>query len=218
VFDDKPKKGDWNQYLAYQHAQLSELLTNYGKVGGIRFDGWWDRQDLPNADWRLEKTYQLIHQLQPAALIGNHHHQPPFPGEDFQMFEKDLPGENAAGYSGQSKVGKLPLQTCETMNISWGFNLKDNKYKSTKNLIHYPVKAAGYNSNFLLNIGPMPNGKVQPEFVSRLQEIGKWMDKNGKPSTVPGPVKYSQTAQGIVLVLPEASPAEVDRIIELEVE
>ena len=69
--------------------QLRELCTNYGEIGGIWFDGWWDK---PTADWRLDKTYKLIHDLQPKALIGSNHHRKPFPGEDFQMFEKDLPG------------------------------------------------------------------------------------------------------------------------------
>jgi len=66
------------------------------------------------------------------------------------------------------------------MNNSWGFNLQDKNYKSTKSLIQYLVKAAGFNSNFLLNVGPMPNGKIQPEFVSTLKEMGVWLEKNGE--------------------------------------
>ena len=66
------------------------------------------------------------------------------------------------------------------MNGAWGFNLQDNKYKSTKNLVQYLVKAAGNNANFLLNVGPMPNGKIQPEFVQTLKEMGQWMEKYGE--------------------------------------
>ena len=65
------------------NAQLTELLTSYGPIAGIWFDGWWDRKD---ADWRLERTYALIHRLQPAALVGNNHHRAPFAGEDFQKW------------------------------------------------------------------------------------------------------------------------------------
>ncbi|GET24503.1 alpha-L-fucosidase [Prolixibacter sp. NT017] len=173
-YSGRPEKGDWYAYLDYMDGQLTELLSNYGDIAGIWFDGWWDKQD---ADWRLNKTYSLIHKLQPSCLIGSNHHQAPKPGEDFQMFEKDLPGHNTTGFSGESEIGQLPLETCETMNHSWGFNLQDNNYKSTKDLVHYLVKAAGYNSNFLLNVGPMPNGKIQPEFVKTLGEIGKWMDR-----------------------------------------
>lgn len=173
----RPDKGDWYKYLDFMDGQLSELLTNYGEIGGIWFDGFWDKRD---ADWRLDKTYSLIHSLQPACLIGSNHHLAPFPGEDFQMFEKDLPGQKTTGFNPEQTVGTLPLETCETMNNSWGFNLQDKNFKSTKSLIQYLVKAAGFNSNFLLNVGPMPTGKIQPEFVSTLKEMGVWLEKNGE--------------------------------------
>lgn len=173
----RPDSGDWYKYLDYMDGQLTELLTNYGEIGGIWFDGHWDKKD---ADWRLEKTYSLIHNIQPACLIGSNHHLAPFDGEDFQMFEKDLPGQKTTGFNPEQKIGELPFETCETMNNSWGFNLQDKNYKSTRNLIHYLVKAAGYNSNFLLNVGPMPNGKIQPEFVSTLKEVGAWIEKYGE--------------------------------------
>ncbi len=173
----RPESGDWYKYLDYMDAQLTELLTDYGPIGGIWFDGWWDR---PDADWRLEKTYGLIHRLQPTALIGSNHHQKPFPGEDFQMFEKDLPGHSTQDFNKEAEIGSLPLETCDTINNAWGYNKNDKHFKSTSDLIHYLVRAAGYDSNFLLNIGPMPNGKIQPEFVERLQAMGKWMKKNGE--------------------------------------
>jgi alpha-L-fucosidase len=172
----RPEAGEWSRYLDYLDAQLKELLTGYGAIGGIWFDGWWDK---PQADWRLARTYRLIHELQPAALVGNNHHVKPFPGEDFQMFEKDLPGHNTAGFNEKAEIGELPREMCETMNNSWGFNLLDTKYKSTKDLVRLLVKAAGYDANLLLNVGPMPNGKIQPEFQERLDEVGGWLAKNG---------------------------------------
>jgi len=173
----RPDKGTWNQYMDFMDAQLAELLTKYGVIDGVWFDGWWDR---PDADWRLERTYNLIHTLQPAALIGNNHHRKPFPGEDFQMYERDLPGENKGGFSSTSQVGNLPLETCDTINTSWGYRITDRKYKSTKDLIGYMARAAGTDANFLLNIGPMPSGEIQPEFTQRLREIGMWLAKHGE--------------------------------------
>ena len=173
---NRPDGGDWNAYIDFMNAQLTELLTNYGEIGGIWFDGWWDRRD---ADWRLRETYDLIHRLQPGAMIGANHHQAPKPGEDFQMFEKDLPGQNTAGYSGEATIGQLPLETAETVASAWGFNLQDKKYKSVDELVRYLVRSAGYNSNFLLNVGPMPNGKIQPEFVERLARVGEWTERFG---------------------------------------
>jgi alpha-L-fucosidase len=172
----RAESGDFNHYLDYMDNQLRELLTNYGEIGGIWFDGMWDK---PDAEWRLNKTYSLIHSLQPAAMVGSNHHLKPFDGEDFQMFERDLPGRNTAGFNEKSEIGSLPLETCDTINGAWGYNSSDKHFKTTKQLIQYVVKAAGNNANFLLNIGPTPTGKIQPEFVERLHEMGEWMRQNG---------------------------------------
>ena len=173
----RPDSGNWDAYLDFMDGQLRELLTNYGEIGGVWFDGMWDK---PDAEWRLRRTYALIHQLQPQALVGSNHHKTPFPGEDFQMFEKDLPGGHTTGFNPGQGVSALPLETAETMNNSWGFNITDDHYKSTAGLIRYVVRAAGMNANFLLNVGPMPNGEIQPEFVERLAEIGTWTKQYGQ--------------------------------------
>jgi alpha-L-fucosidase len=73
----------------------------------------------------------------------------------------------------------LPLETSLTMNDSWGFNLTDHHYKSTRELIHYLVRAAGVGANLLLNIGPRPDGTIPPEAEERLREIGTWLERNG---------------------------------------
>jgi len=182
----RTEKSDWEGYIRFMKAQLTELLTDYGKIDGIWFDGHWDQLDNDHdktlkskVDWHYDEIYTLIHSLQPQCLISNNHHLLPIPGEDFQAFEKDLPGGNSTGFGGQS-ISQLPLETCETMNDSWGFKITDTKYKSTKDLIHYMVNAAGLNANFLLNVGPMPDGTIQPEFVATLKEIGDWMNVNGQ--------------------------------------
>ena len=187
-YTGRPEKGDWNKYIDYMNTQLSELLTNYGEIGGIWFDGMWDKKD---ANWRLDETYSLIHKLQPGTLIGSNHHVNPFPGEDFQMFERDLPGENTMGFNQTGTISELPLEMCETMNGSWGFNLKDQNYKSSKQLIQTMVKSAGYGANFLLNTGPMPNGKIQPENIDTLAVMGKWLEKYGQTiyGTRKGPIR-----------------------------
>lgn len=176
-YTGREEKGDMNKYLDYMDAQLTELLTNYGDIGGIWFDGMWDKKD---AEWRLSQTYSLIHKLQPGTLVGSNHHVTPYEGEDFQMFEKDLPGHNTTGFAPEQKVGALPKEVCETINNSWGFNLRDDKNKSIKDLIQYLVKGAGYDANFLLNVGPMPNGKIQPEHVALLKQMGEWTRQYGE--------------------------------------
>lgn len=172
-------KGNWPTYYQFMNNQLTELLTNYGPIGAIWFDGWWDQDQNPDFDWQLPGQYELIHKLQPACLVGNNHHQVPFEGEDIQIFERDLPGENKAGLSGQD-VSSLPLETCETMNGMWGYKITDQNYKSAKTLIHYLVKAAGKDANLLMNIGPQPDGCLPEVAVQRLKEVGEWMQIYGE--------------------------------------
>jgi alpha-L-fucosidase len=168
----RPAGGDPKRYVAYYQGQVRELCTNYGTLGGIWLDGWWDK---PEADWDLAGTYRMIHELQPGALVGNNHHVAPFPGEDFQMFEQDLPGENASGFNKAVVAARLPLETCLTINQSWGYNARDTRYKSAEQLIHALLGAAGRGANLLLNVGPRPDGTIGPEFTERLQEVGKWL-------------------------------------------
>jgi alpha-L-fucosidase len=172
------------------NAQLAELLSNYGEIDGVWFDGMWDK---PDADWQLPRTYSLIHQLQPGALIVSNHHKLPFPGEDYQTFEKDLPGANTTEWGGGAPISQLPLETNDTTypSGSWGFKLRDLEPKSLKDLVQYLVRAAGNNANFLLNVGPMPNGEIQPAFADRLREMGEWLTTYGDSiyRTKGGPVK-----------------------------
>jgi len=171
--DDKKA---WARYKAYYIGQIRELCTNYGEIGGLWFDGWWAN---PKADWGHDELYNMIHTLQPKAIIGNNHHRKPFPGEDFQMFEQDLPGENTAGFN-KAAIFDLPLETCRTINNHWGYAKDDHNHKSTEQLIRYLVQVVGRGANLLLNTGPLPNGKIQPEHVERYLGIGKWIAKNGE--------------------------------------
>ena len=172
---DRPESGSFPRYVAYMNAQLTELLTNYGPIGGIWFDGVWDQ---PKADWQLEPTYALIHRLQPAALVIPNNHEAPRPGEDIQTFERDLPGANGQGFN-TTTIGALPLEMSETMNDSWGFRLTDRNWKSSTQLIRSMVEAAGRNTNFLLNVGPRPDGTFPDSAIARLASLGVWMRVNG---------------------------------------
>ena len=184
-------KSDWKSYYNFMNAQLTEILSNYGKIDGIWFDGCWDRKIKDfNTDWELEKQYKLIHSLQDACLIGNNHHRAPFLGEDFQMFERDLPGENKSGFSGSTTIGKLPLETCETMSSSWGYKVTDTNFKSAKEIVHLLARSSGKGANLLLNVGPQSNGELPAKALARFKEVGAWMNKYG--STI-----YGTTATNI---------------------
>src|SRR5262249_12788940 len=104
--------------------------------------------------------------------------------------EQDLPGANTAGFN-TKEIGALPLETSLTMNQSWGFNITDKKFKSTRDVIGYLVRAAGNDANLLLNIGPRPDGTIQPEAEERLRSLGTWLSTYG-PSiygTRGGPIR-----------------------------
>ena len=174
----RTKHGNWNDYFDFMNNQLTELLTNYGPIGAIWFDGMWDQPD--DFDWRLDEQYSLIHKLQPACMIGNNHHKKPIEGEDFQMFERDLPGENKAGLSSESEIGQLPLETCQTMNGMWGYKIQDQNYKSVSELIRLLVRASGKGANLLMNVGPQPNGEIPAVALERLKGMGEWLSKYGE--------------------------------------
>jgi alpha-L-fucosidase len=123
-------------------------------------------------------------------LVGNNHHIAPFPGEDFQMFERDLPGNNTTGFSEDSSVSQLPLETCDTINGAWGYNAGDTGHKSVEQLVNYLVRSAGMNANLLLNVGPKPDGTIDEVSSERLRGIGEWLKQYGETiyGTRGGPV------------------------------
>ncbi len=226
----RPARGDFSRYLDYMNAQVEELATGYGELGGFWFDGWWDQQlqgldrsyapaKAAQVDWQLRETYDLIRRLQPQALISNNHHVAPFPQETCQIFERDLPGENTAGWN-TSVISPLPLETCDTINGSWGYDKDDDHYKSHKELIGYLVRAAGNNANLLLNVGPTPQGTIQPAFQKRLRGMGRWMDRYGETiyGTRVGPIPeqpWGASTQKAWEVYVHVLDAEAPEVLEL---
>lgn len=170
---------DYDSYFAFMKRQMKEIITGYPNVGAIWLDGYWDHdEDSVPFNWRMKEFYRYIHELKPACLIGNNHHIAPIEGEDFQMFERDLPGENKAGLSGQD-ISRLPLEMCQTMNGMWGYKVADTDYKPVDSLVVLLVRAAAKGSNLLLNIGPQPDGTLPAQALERLKGIGNWMHAYG---------------------------------------
>ncbi|MCI6551824.1 MAG: alpha-L-fucosidase [Prevotella sp.] len=218
----RKSRPDYDHYLQFMKNQMKELLTNYGDVKAVWLDGYWDHdQDKVPFDWRMEEFYRYIHQLKPSCLIGNNHHITPLAGEDFQMFERDQPGENKAGLSGQD-ISTLPLEMCQTMNGMWGYKVADLNYKSTKELIQMLVKAASKSCNLLINIGPQPNGELPELALDRLRGIGAWMQQYGPTvdGTMGGPVGQQpwgvSTARGKTLFLHVMSPEGNSILVAME--
>ncbi len=163
---------DYERYVAYMRGQVKELLTNYGPIGIMWFDGEWE------STWRHEQgleLYKLCLELQPDVIVndrvdkGRRGHSGIIAegyGGDYGTPEQNIPAEVARG---------IDWETCMTMNGHWGYNAADNKWKSSTDLIRKLIDIASKGGNFLLNIGPKADGTFPVEADQRLAEMGAWM-------------------------------------------
>ena len=170
------KDADIKKYAEYQKGQVRELLTNYGDVGILWFDGGGsfrnrDRKSLLEG----KALVDMIHELQPAALINN---RLGF-GGDYGTPEQHIPG----GASAQ------PFEVCMTLNRHWGYNKQDDDWKDTRTIVHNLVDIASKGGNYLLNVGPTAEGVIPADSVRILREVGQWLKVNGEAiyDTTAGP-------------------------------
>jgi alpha-L-fucosidase len=150
------------RFVAYIHGQIRELLTNYGKIDVLWYDVAWP---LDAKGWESEKMNQMVFELQPDILVNNRNKLE----GDFSTPEQKI--EAAKGKAWES---------CMTMNDSWGYHKADDDWKSPRLVIQNLSTCAKDGGNYLLNIGPKPDGSVPEESVRILTSVGKWMDKNSQ--------------------------------------
>ena len=176
----------WSDYIGFLHGQVRELCTQFGEIACLWFDGDWPHHliDSSNAyfaaggSFEYEKLYDMIHTLQPDAVVHNNRHEAPLPGEDVQGFEQDLPGQNTAGFN-TTIISALPMEVCMTINDNWGVHDGDENHKSAQHLTRTLVKAAGVGANYLLNVGPTALGEILPVHAERLRAVGQWLGVYG---------------------------------------
>src|SRR5579862_7790950 len=158
-----PDGASLSRYVDHMEGQLRELLTHYGPIGIIWFDGGWEHnpQELRSAE-----VNAMIRRLQPEILINDRNHLP----EDYSTPEQTIPAHAFAN-------GRL-WETCMTMNDTWGYAKNDDDWKSPEDLIHKLCDIASKGGNFLLNVGPTGLGDFPEPIVERLDAIGDWMSVN----------------------------------------
>lgn len=213
----EPMRAEWVTYLDYMELQLTELLTRYGKVAVMWFDGLENQQK-----YNGPRFHKLIHELQPDTLINN---RIGLRG-DFDTPEMIIPDRIPTISGGVEWISPVPpskisgpitipkpedfrpWETCMAItNNSWGYNKNDRSFKSSQELIRMLVEVASKGGNFLLNVGPTPEGTIQPEFQERLLAMGQWLKVNGEAiyGTIYGPWQNLQfgktTAKGKTVYL-----------------
>lgn len=168
---------DFNRYIEYLKGQVKELVTNYGEIGVLWFDGEWENT------WDQQKgsdIYKYVRSLQPNIIINNRvgkgragmagTYDPETAAGDFGTPEQEIPS-TGLGYD---------WETCMTMNDHWGYNKNDHNWKSTNDLIRKLVDITSKGGNFLLNVGPTAEGLFPQPSIDRLAAMGKWMKINGE--------------------------------------
>jgi alpha-L-fucosidase len=176
---DRPTTGaDFSNYISYMKNELKELLTHYGKIGVLWFDGEWENT------WTHEKgkdLYQYVRSLQPSILINNRvdvgregmvgmTKEGEYVG-DFGTPEQEIPATGIPG---------IDWESCMTMNNNWGYNSHDNNWKSSEDLVRKLIDIASKGGNFLLNVGPTSEGVFPEASIERLRDIGSWMKINNE--------------------------------------
>jgi alpha-L-fucosidase len=160
------------------NSQLRELLTNYGDIGILWFDGEWE--GTWNHDWG-KRTDDFVRSLQPRIIVNNRVDSGRAGMEGFTA------DEHARGDYGTPEQTIPPngmpgkdWETCMTMNDTWGYKASDGNWKSAQVMIRMLCDIASKGGNFLLNVGPKGDGTIPAESVERLRRMGEWMRVNGE--------------------------------------
>lgn len=166
-----------DRFEDYMKGQLKELLTGYGLIGLLWFDGNWE---APWTARRGQEIYDYVRSLQPAVIVNNRVGKPEnTPGGGFAK-------TGAVGDYGTPEQTIPPTgfgpgvywESCMTMNDHWGYNKHDQNFKSAKTLVHNLIDCASKGGNYLLNVGPTSEGLIPAPELQRLKEMGDWMKVN----------------------------------------
>ncbi len=178
-------KNNFKEYLVYLRKSVELICKNYGKIGGIWFDGTWDK---PDADWEEDELYSMIRSYQPDAMIINNTGLSAR-GElghielDSVTFERGKP--SAINLDGSAKY--IASEMCQVFADHWGYAKNDFHFKSLVDIIEDLCVCRRYGANYLLNVGPMPNGYIRPLDDAMLLTLGEWVEIHKEAIYLPRP-------------------------------
>ena len=184
---EKSYKENFPKYLEYLRASVEILCKNYGKIGGLWFDGMWDKKD---ENWEEDELYSLIRKYQPDAMIINNTGLSAR-GElghielDSVTFERGRP--RPINLDDSPKY--IASEMCQIFGNYWGYAKRDFNFKSLIEIIEDFCICRRYGANYLLNIGPMGNGQLRPLDKAMLGALGEWVDIYKEALYLPRPAK-----------------------------
>jgi alpha-L-fucosidase len=155
-------EGARKRFVEYTHGLIHELMSNYGKIDVLWYDVDWP---LSAEQWESERMNKMVFELQPHIIVNNRNGLE----GDFSTPEQHIQA---------AKPGRA-WEACMTLNDSWGYQKSDDAWKSSKTVVRNLVSCAGGGGNYLLNIGPKPDGSVPEESIQILENVGAWLDRNG---------------------------------------
>ncbi|NIA31215.1 MAG: alpha-L-fucosidase [Actinobacteria bacterium] len=171
---DRTTEGvDFERYITYMENQLTELVQNYNPAI-LWFDGEWEHTLKETHSFEIEK---MLHKMSPDMLINDRLFKRAPGHGDFGTPENYVPATGVTNPDGTPRL----WEACYTMNYnSWGYNRIETEFHSKTQLIRQLIEIVSKGGNLLLNVGPTPEGEIQPEFVARLKGMGKWLQVNGE--------------------------------------
>lgn len=164
------------EYWDYEAKSIELLCRNYGEIGGFWFDGTWG---LPEGVSFPNSIYQMIHKLQPNAIITNNTGLSAL-GEKGVGEIDCCTFERGQVFSLEQKGKYVAAEKCNVMDDHWGYAADDVNYKGAGELIQDILRTRHFNANYLLNVGPMGGGSLSPIQAATLDVIGHWFMKNGE--------------------------------------
>ena len=203
-------KPEWTEFVEYTHSQIRELMTGYGKIDILWLDAGWVKAER-DEEIDMAGMVAMARELQPGMIVANRTVGDEF--EDFITPEHEIPEQPLSE----------PWESCLCMAQNWKFHPRD-VYRPTAEILRMLIEIVSKGGNFLIGIGPTPEGEFPPQAVSRLKEIGAWMAVNSEaihgtrsiPPFSEGNVRFTRKGTRVFAFLLNGAPSQIRALAPCE--